>query len=74
MGIGHAARKWQTVDVLDPCRRPARQFHFCAEKKLLGIFNAGGPEPVTNADFSRALASALKRPYPFRGWVSLAVH
>ena len=64
LGNGKQWMSWIHADDL------ARQFHFCAEQKLQGIFNAGGPEPVTNADFSRALASALKRPYPF-SWMGV---
>lgn len=64
LGNGKQWMSWIHADDL------ARQFHFCAEQKLQGIFNAGGPEPATNADFSRALASALKRPYPF-SWMGV---
>jgi hypothetical protein len=27
-----------------------------------GVYNAGAPNPVTNAEFTRALARAIKRP------------
>jgi uncharacterized protein len=43
----------------------AELFVYAAENELSGVFNATAPNPVTNADFTRELASALHRPAPF---------
>jgi uncharacterized protein (TIGR01777 family) len=50
-----------------------RMFLNAIEGKLSGIFNATGPEPVTNAVFMRELRHALHRPWspPVPTW---AVH
>ncbi|MBV8732167.1 MAG: TIGR01777 family oxidoreductase, partial [Acidobacteriia bacterium] len=43
----------------------AELFRFVIENSLSGIFNGVAPFPVTNAEFTRALARALKRPGVF---------
>jgi len=40
-------------------------YRFAAEKPIQGALNATAPYPVTNSDFTRALAAALKRPAVF---------
>jgi hypothetical protein len=37
-------------------------FRFALEQPLEGPVNGVAPEPVTNAEFTRALAGALRRP------------
>lgn len=44
-----------------------RAIHFLIEnEKARGVFNLCAPNPVSNADFMRALARALRRPYWLR--------
>lgn len=44
-----------------------RAIHFLIEnEKARGVFNLCAPNPVSNADFMRALARALRRPYWIR--------
>ena len=45
----------------------ARLFFFAYQEGLEGPINAGGPQPVTNKQFSRELAHVIKRPFLF-GW------
>lgn len=40
-------------------------FRFAIEKPVSGAMNGVAPNPVTNADFTRALAAALHRPAIF---------
>jgi uncharacterized protein len=44
--------------------------HLAYDDKLSGAFNVSGPDPSTNADFTRALGRALHRPtfLPVPGW------
>lgn len=57
MGSG---RQWMSWIALDDCVRLI--LHAVAEPRLSGPVNATAPEPVSNADLSRALGRALKRP------------
>ncbi|MBV8732634.1 MAG: DUF1731 domain-containing protein, partial [Acidobacteriia bacterium] len=43
----------------------AELFRFLIENSLSGIFNGVAPFPITNVEFTRALARALKRPGVF---------
>lgn len=44
----------------------ARMFHHAAtNEKIHGPYNAGGPAPVTNAEFSKTLAKSMDKPYFF---------
>lgn len=57
--IGHGRQWFSWIHIHDL----ARVMSFLLENPAAaGIFNACAPEPVTNADFTRALAAALKRP------------
>ena len=58
LGNGRHWMPWIHVDDL------ARQFAYLAlTDTATGIWNGVGPYSVTNADFSRTLASTLRRPY-----------
>ena len=48
-----------------------RLIHFCIENNLEGAINAVAPNPVTNREFSKALAKAISRPSLLRtpAWV-----
>jgi len=36
---------------------------FALDHEMSGVYNAVAPHPVTNADFSKELAKALKKPF-----------
>ncbi|NJC41554.1 hypothetical protein GGQ87_001812 [Brevundimonas alba] len=57
MGSG---RQWMSWISLDDCVRLI--LHAVADRRLNGPMNATAPCPVTSAEFSRALGSALRRP------------
>jgi uncharacterized protein len=58
VGNGKQAMSW--IHIQDLCQLIV----FSLENdKVTGINNAVAPNPVTNADFSKALAKALKKPY-----------
>ena len=60
MGPG---KQWMSWIQLEDC---VRAMHFLMERSdLQGHFNLTSPQPVTNAEFSKALASALHRPCLF---------
>jgi len=59
LGNGRHWMPWIHVEDL------ARQFIYLAQHPAEGVWNGVGPHSVTNADFSRALARSLKRPYFF---------
>jgi hypothetical protein len=56
LGTGEQWVSWVHVDDL------ARMFVWAFENNKTGVFNASAPEPVTNRDFSRTLATLLHRP------------
>jgi len=62
MGVGGRlgdGRQWMSWIHLDDL---AALFRFALEQPLEGPVNGVAPEPVTNAEFTRALAGALRRP------------
>lgn len=63
LGCGKQWMSWIHADDL------ARQFLHVYEHSLSGVYNAGGPQPVINKDFSKQLARAMRRPFlfPWRG-------
>ncbi len=56
IGSGRMVMSW--VDISDL----VRMFEFVLDRGLTGIVNAVSPNPVTNLEFSRALARVLRRP------------
>jgi hypothetical protein len=56
LGSGKHWMSWIHLDDL------AGLFQFALAKPLSGAFNGVAPNPVTNADFTRALAAAVHRP------------
>ncbi len=56
IGNGRMIMSWIAMHDL------ARLFRFILESELTGIVNAVSPIPVTNREFTRALASVLNRP------------
>jgi uncharacterized protein (TIGR01777 family) len=56
IGRGEMITSWIDIDDL------VQVFRFIIDNKLVGIFNAVSPHPVSNAEFTRHLASALRRP------------
>jgi uncharacterized protein (TIGR01777 family) len=56
LGDGRQWMSWIHLDDL------AALFRFALENPVAGPVNAVAPQPVTNADFTRALARALRRP------------
>jgi uncharacterized protein (TIGR01777 family) len=56
LGDGRQWMSWIHLEDL------ARMFQHAVEKPVQGVWNGVSPNPVTNADFTRALASALHRP------------
>lgn len=57
LGSGKQFISWVHIDDL------TRLFAFVIENELSGIYNAVADEPVTNRTITKAMASALKRPY-----------
>ncbi len=75
MGVGGRlgeGRQWMSWIHLDDL---AALFRFALEHPLAGPVNGVAPEPVTNADFTRALAKALRRPafFPVPGFALRAM-
>jgi uncharacterized protein len=65
MGAGGrlaTGRQWMSWIHLDDL---CEMFRFAVEQPLRGAMNGVAPDPVTNAEFTRALASALHRPAIF---------
>ena len=65
MGVGGKlgnGRHWMSWIHLDDL---ASLFQFALAKPVSGAFNGVAPNPVTNADFTKALASAVHRPAIF---------
>jgi uncharacterized protein (TIGR01777 family) len=65
MGVGGRlgdGRQWMSWIHLEDL---AGLFRFAAENPVGGALNAVAPHPVTNAEFTRALAQALRRPAVF---------
>jgi uncharacterized protein len=58
-GNGKQWMSWIHVDDL------IRLFLFAADQNVHGALNASSPQPVTNAEFTRTLASAVHRPALF---------
>jgi len=75
MGVGGRlgdGRQWMSWIHLDDL---ATLFRFALEQPLEGPVNAVAPQPVTNAEFTRALAEAVRRPalFPVPGFVLRAM-
>jgi uncharacterized protein (TIGR01777 family) len=65
MGVGGRlgdGRQWMSWIHLEDL---AALFRFAVENPVGGALNAVAPHPVTNAEFTRALAQALRRPAMF---------
>lgn len=60
LGSGQQWMSWIHLDDL------AELFRFAAEQPVSGAVNGVAPRPVRNADFTREVARALKRPAVFR--------
>lgn len=56
LGSGKQWMSWIHMDDL------VNMFLFVLEKEITGTFNAVGPAPATNSDFSRTLAKVYKKP------------
>jgi uncharacterized protein len=56
LGTGEQWMSWVHIDDL------VRMIEFALSNDVRGAMNATAPEPVTNRDFTRSLASALRRP------------
>ena len=56
VGRGDMITSWIDIEDL------VRAFEFVIQHKRTGVFNAVAPNPVTNAEFSKALAAVLRRP------------
>ncbi len=56
IGDGSSVLSWIDIEDL------MRIYDFVLEKGLTGIFNAVSPNPVTNREFTKALAKVLRRP------------
>jgi len=56
IGDGSSVLSWIDIEDL------MRIYEFLLEKGLTGIFNAVSPHPVTNKEFTKALAKVLRRP------------
>ena len=69
LGDGRQWMSWIHLD--DLCE----MFRFAVENQVRGAWNAAAPNPVTNSDFTRALAAALKRPavFPVPGFALRAI-
>ncbi|NOY05419.1 MAG: TIGR01777 family protein [Chlorobi bacterium] len=66
MGGGAQYMSWISIHDL------VRAFQYClSHEDLCGLVNFVAPNPVTNAEFTRALATACRRPalLPVPGWV-----
>ena len=61
LGDGRQAWSWITLD--DEVRAI---LHIIAREELAGPVNLAAPGAVTNAEFTRAIANAVRRPAPFR--------
>lgn len=57
LGDGKQWMPWIHIEDL------GRMFVYVSEKKLQGIYNAGGKEAERNKDFSRVLAKVLSKPF-----------
>lgn len=57
--IGSGAQYMSTIHIDDLCQ----MFAFAIEKPINGVFNAVGPEPLSNADFSKEAAKAAGKIY-----------
>lgn len=59
--LASGAQYWSLISLRDELRA----IEFLLTHDLRGAFNLTAPEPQTNADVTRALAKALRRPAPF---------
>lgn len=57
LGSGKQKMSWIHVNDL------ARMYIYCIDQKISGVYNACAPQSVSNEDFSKSLATALKKPY-----------
>lgn len=57
LGSGKQYMSWIHID--DLCNIFV---HLVENEQLAGVYNGAGPNPVTNAEFTRAIARVLKRP------------
>ena len=64
VGTGRQWLSWIFIDDL------ARCMEMCINSKLTGVVNAVAPKPVTNGEFSKQLASVLRRAC----WLPMPVH
>ncbi len=56
--LGNGRQYWSPITLRDE----VRALRFLLERPLSGAFNLTAPTPVTNAEFTRALGRALRRP------------
>ncbi len=59
IGNGKMMTSWIDIEDL------IRMYHFIIDKKIIGIFNAVSPNPVTNYTFTKTLGKVLNRPTIF---------
>lgn len=59
--LGHGQQGMSWIHTEDYCRA----VEFLAQSQARGVFNMSAPEPVTNQQFTQALAQALSRPACF---------
>jgi uncharacterized protein (TIGR01777 family) len=57
LGSGKQYMSWIHID--DLCNI---FIHLVENEQLAGVYNGAGPQPVTNAEFTKAIAKVLKRP------------
>jgi hypothetical protein len=55
--------QWMSWIPLDDCFAILKRL--LHDEQMRGPYNLTAPQPATNADFTKALASALRRPAPF---------
>ncbi len=56
--IGNGSMVMSWIDIEDL----VKVYHFILENRLQGIYNGVAPNPISNADFTKELASILNRP------------
>ncbi len=70
-GLGNGKQWMSWIEIHDLC---AMFLHALENKNIIGIYNAVAPEPVTQINFSKSLAAALKRPLLLPAIPSFALH